>query len=111
MTNKQPDISTDGAAEKPNREDPIAALIEQALADAGPGGAIDPGAIARTYAATVAKPHTPKDAWTGYTKRVRAIAIGMARQGRLVILRKGQAVDPHAPIKGLIRLSQPPQDS
>lgn len=94
---------------KPSREDPIAAMIEAAVSAAGPGGAVDPGDIARAYAAQVAKPDTPRDAWTGYTKRLRAIAIGMARQGRIAILRKGKPVDPHAPIKGLIRLASPIQ--
>ena len=101
---------SDTDAAKPNREDPIAGMIDAALDASGTRGVVDPGDIARAYAASVAKPTTPKDAWTGYTKRVRAIAIGMARQGRIVILRKGKPVDPHAPIKGLIRLARPKAD-
>ncbi len=36
---------------------------------------------------------------------VRQQALHLARQGRIVILRKGRPVDPHAPVKGVIRLA------
>ncbi|MHC4984460.1 MAG: DUF3253 domain-containing protein, partial [Planctomycetota bacterium] len=38
---------------------------------------------------------------------VRQQALNLARRGRIHILRKGRAVDPRAPVKGVIRLALP----
>ncbi len=53
------------------------------------------------------KPKDPPQAWRRYMKPVRQMAIHMARQGEIEILRKGVVQDPHAPVKGLIRLARP----
>lgn len=86
-------------------EDPVAALILMLLAEAGPGAKLDPVSVAKTFAATRAKPKDPPDAWRRYLPAVRHQALHLARQGRIRILRKGAAVDPHAPVKGLIKLA------
>ena len=36
---------------------------------------------------------------------MRQQALNLARQGRILILRKGRPVDPHAPVKGVVRLA------
>lgn len=46
------------------------------------------------------------DAWHGRLAQVRATAVGLARQGRLVITRKGKPVDPDT-FKGVYRLRLP----
>lgn len=79
-------------------------IILDLAAERGPEGSLDPAEIARAYAAMRAKPKDPPDAWRRYVRPVREEAIGLARQGKLTILRKGAPVDPKAPIKGLIRL-------
>lgn len=45
--------------------------------------------------------------WRQYVRPVRSAAIGLARKGRLEIVRKGQVIDPNKPFKGVykIRLS------
>ncbi len=68
---------------------------------------LDPNEVARTFAAGRAKRNDPPDLWRKYLPAVRQQALHLARQGRLSILRKGKVADPNAPIKGLIRLSQP----
>lgn len=45
------------------------------------------------------------EAWRRYLPGVRQQAKNLARQGRLRILRKGRPVDPHQPIKGVVRLA------
>ena len=46
------------------------------------------------------------DDWRRLLPQVRATAVGLARQGRLVILRKGRPADPDA-LKGVYRLRLP----
>lgn len=84
-------------------------LILDMTAAAGPDGAVDPNDVARQAAAQKAKPTDPPDAWRRYSKQVRAEALGLARQGRIAILRKGQPVDATQPVRGLIRLRSLPE--
>jgi hypothetical protein len=58
--------------------------------------------IAPEEAARAADP----EGWHGRIAQVRATAVGLARQGRLVILRKGKPVDPDG-FKGVYRLRLP----
>lgn len=50
------------------------------------------------------------EGWRRVMPQVRATAVGLARQGRLVITRKGKPVDPDA-FKGVIRLRLPDADA
>lgn len=45
--------------------------------------------------------------WRRVLPQVKAAAIGLARAGRLVILRHNKPVDPAEPIKGVYRLRAP----
>ncbi len=47
------------------------------------------------------------DLWRRYLQAVREQAMHLAREGRLVILRKGKPADPSHRIKGVIRLALP----
>jgi hypothetical protein len=58
--------------------------------------------IAPEEAARAADP----EGWRGRIGQVRTTAVGLARQGRLVILRKGKPVDPED-FKGVYRLRLP----
>ena len=89
------------------KDDPIANLILDLLAQREASQSLDPNEVARTYAASRAKRNDPPDLWRKYLPAVRQQALHLARQGRLTILRKGKAADPHTPIKGLIRLALP----
>lgn len=71
----------------------------------GPARSFDPSDAARAFAAERAGPGTPPDAWRSHMRSVRAEALGLAREGRITILRKGKPVDPTQPVKGLIRLA------
>ena len=77
--------------------DPIESAIIELLEAREPGKSICP-----TDAAKRLEP----DNWRRMIPRVRATAVGMMRQGRLVILKKGKPVDPDA-FKGVIRLRLP----
>ena len=46
------------------------------------------------------------EAWRRLLPQVRATAVGLARQGRLVVTRKGRPADPDA-LKGVYRLRLP----
>ncbi|MGP1274638.1 MAG: DUF3253 domain-containing protein [Caulobacterales bacterium] len=74
-------------------ESAILALVEQR----GAGKSICPSEAARAV--------WPED-WQGRMRQVRTVAIGMARKGEIVILRKGKPVDPDD-FKGVYRLSLP----
>ena len=94
------------------KPDPIAQRIFELLEARGPGKSICPTDAAQALQAAYGKPSAPKDAWRRYLAPVRQQALHLARQGRLLILRKGKPVDPHKPVKGVIRLALPrPDDS
>ena len=85
--------------------DPVAQAILDALAAAPAGTKIDPQQVARDLAAARARPSDPPELWRRYLLAVRQQAISLARQGRIAVLHKGKPDDPHAPIKGLIKLT------
>jgi hypothetical protein len=70
------------------------------------------GALASVCPTEIARAVTPGDGtqWRGKLSAVRRAAIRLAQAGRIDILRKGRAVDPHADIKGVIRLRAKPGD-
>ncbi len=79
----------------------MTASIEDAifslLADLEPGKSVSPEQVARAVDA---------EAWRRLLGQVRATAIGLARQGRLVITRHGKPADPDS-FKGVYRLRAP----
>ncbi len=75
-------------------ENAILTLAEQR----GPGKSICPSEAAREA--------FPED-WQGRMRHVRAAAVHLARQGRVVILRKGKPVDPEN-FKGVCRITMAP---
>ena len=81
--------------------DPIESAIFEKLAKADPRGvggkSIEP--------ADVAKELQPEQ-WQRMLPKVRGVAVGLAREGRLIITKKGKPVDPNA-FKGVIRLRLP----
>ncbi len=88
-------------------EDPVAQAILDLLVARGAGKSISPEAAARAFAAARTKKDDPPDLWRRYMNAVRQQALHLARRGRIRILRKGKAVDPQAPVKGVIRLALP----
>lgn len=106
-----------GEPETEKSLDPLAQTILALLAERGPGKSIDPIEAARAYAAGRAKPEDSPELWRRYLPAARQQALHLARAGRILILRKGKPVDPHKPVKGVIRLaladdpseSSPPQ--
>ncbi len=75
------------------------ALLEL-LAQAGEGRSITPEAVARAV---------EPQAWRSRLTEVRSVAVGLARQGRIVILRHGKPTDPNA-FKGVYRLAAAPRN-
>lgn len=67
------------------------------LAERDPGKTICPSEVARAL---------DSDDWRRLMPKVRATAVGLARQGRLVITRHNKPVDPDA-FKGVYRLRLP----
>jgi hypothetical protein len=85
----------------------VAEAILALLVEAGAGKSISPEQAARAFAAGRTRPSDPPDLWRRYLAAVRQQALYLARRGRIRILRKGKAVDPHRPVKGVIRLALP----
>ena len=77
--------------------DPIEASIFEKLSQRDAGKSICPSEVAKAL---------EPERWQRMMPRVRAIAVGLAREGRLVITKKGKPVDPNA-FKGVIRLKLP----
>ena len=80
--------------------DPIEAAIFELLAKADPknvgGKSIEPSDVAK---------HLQPEQWQRMLPKVRATALGLMRQGKLTITKKGKAVDPDD-FKGVPRLRQ-----
>jgi hypothetical protein len=91
--------------------DPIAGEILRLVEACGPGKSICPTEAARSFAEARRKPKDPPDLWRRYLPAVRQQAKNLARQGRIAILRRGQPVDPNVPIKGVVRLAPPADES
>ena len=71
--------------------------IFELLGALAPGKSITPEDVARAV---------DPEAWHRVLSQVRATAIGLARQEKLVILRKGKPADPET-LKGVYRLRSP----
>jgi len=83
--------------------DEIEATLLRLLADRGPGKTVDPTEAARALGG----PHP--DGWGPLMQPIRRVAVLLAEQGRVVILRKGKPADPRD-FKGVYRLTTPRQD-
>ena len=99
--------AADDAPRADPRTDPIAQQIFDLLAARGPGKSICPSEAARAMQAAHGKANAPAEAWRRYLAPVRQQALHLARRGEILILRKGKPVDPHKPVKGVIRLALP----
>ena len=76
---------------------PIDEMIFKLLAELEPGKSLPPEAVARALDA---------EGWRRVLPQVRAAAVGLARQGRLVILRHNKPADPDT-FKGVWRMRLP----
>ena len=76
---------------------PIETAIFELLGDPEGPRSISPEAIAR---------RVDGEGWRRVLPQVRPVALGLARQGRLSLLRHGKPVEPHT-LKGVYRLGPP----
>lgn len=81
-------------------DDAIAATIVDLVAARGPGKTICPSEAARALAGR------DPEAWSRLMPAVRRTAIGLMKSGRVVIRRKGRAVDPDD-FRGIYRIGPP----
>ena len=77
--------------------DEVETVIFDLLGTAGAGKSVSPEEVARAV---------DPEGWRRMLGRVRGTAIGLARQGRLVITRHGKPADPDD-FKGVYRLRLP----
>ena len=80
----------------------IELVILEMLAERGTGKTICPSEAARRMAELAGSP----ERWRSWMNRTRATANSMAGRGRLVILQRGERVDP-ATARGAVRLGLP----
>jgi len=76
---------------------PIEEMIFKLLAEIPPGKSLAPEDVARTLDA---------EGWRRVLPKVRSEAVGLARQGKLVILRHNKPADPDT-FKGVWRMRAP----
>ena len=79
----------------------LADAILRLCAERGAGKSICPSEVARALAGNDEK------VWRLLMHPIREVAMALAREGRLVILRKGRPVAAGEPIRGVIRLALP----
>lgn len=90
-------------AKKPPPRPMERVIIDLCLADSH-GRGVDPIMVAKVFADD--RGQTEPLAWRKWLQQVRSTAIGMARKGDLVILRKGLPADPDD-FRGVYRLGLP----
>jgi hypothetical protein len=83
-----------------NTEQRLETAILSMIAERGPEKSICPSDAAVAVAGKAG------DQWGALMPVVRRIAVRLAEEGKLVILRKGKIADPHD-FRGVYRLSQP----
>lgn len=88
-----------------DRLDPVAEEILRQLGERGPGKSLGLVELAQAFAEKVARPGAPPDLWRKYLTAVRQQALHLARQGRVILLRKGKVLDPFKPVKGVWRVA------
>ena len=97
-------MTAESGAEAPK---PSRATIEETIlrlcAEIGPGKSMDPTAAAKAFAAARGEDDL---GWRNWLAHVRPAAVGLARQGRLVIYRKGKPADPDD-FRGVWRMGLP----
>ena len=81
----------------------IEATLMRLIGERGPGKTVDPSEAARALGG--AHP----DQWGPLMQPIRRVAVALAEQGRIIILRKGRPVDPRD-FKGVYRLTSPRHD-
>ena len=79
---------------------------EAILALLGTQRSIAPRDAAQALAARLAGDGEPAPAWQKLLPAVRRAALELARQGRIVLLRKGRPADPET-VRGVFRLALP----
>src|SRR3954467_15274597 len=78
----------------------IEAALLRTIAACGPGKTLDPAEGARELGGP------PPYPWGPRMQPIRRVAVALAEQGRVIILRKGKPVDPRD-FKGVYRLFAP----
>jgi hypothetical protein len=86
-----------------NEPDEVERMILRMVAERGPDKTICPSDAARALAGD--KP----DEWGPLMQPLRRVAVRLAKEGRLVIYRKGKQADPDD-FKGIYRLGLPRDD-
>lgn len=81
----------------------LADVMIALCAKVGPTKTIDPGDVAKAYAETMDHPGV---AWQSHLQSVRNAAVALAKEGRVVIYRKGKPADPDT-FRGVYRLGAP----
>ena len=84
-------------------ESEIAAMILRLVAERGAHKTVCPSEVARALVA----PGTSQDIWSKLMQPVRRVAIRLAGQGEIAILRKGKPVADPAALKGIYRVGLP----
>lgn len=90
-------------SKSPPDRDVIAATLLRLATERGPDRTLDPTEAARALGGP--HPH----GWGPLMQPIRRVAVDLAKEGRLLILRKGKPVDP-ANFKGVYRLRLLQQD-
>lgn len=84
-------------------DDPVVVAIFEVLAEGGSPTFQD---VARTIAKQRGKPKDGPNLWRRYMNAVKQQAVHLAKNGRIEIIRKGEAVDPRD-FKGIVKLRLP----
>lgn len=82
-------------------EEEVSRAILALAAESGESGTVSPTQVAQTL--------LPPDQWQRALPIVRRVAVGLAREGKLMIFRKGKPVDP-GDFRGVYRLGLPRND-
>lgn len=79
----------------------LADFILDLCAKTAPSETLDPEDVAKAFAKVAANPNVVT--WEGYLLSVKDNAVKLAKEGKILVYRKGVAVDPES-LKGVYRM-------
>ena len=90
--------------QQPIQHNDLATAILRLTERKGPDALVTAAEVAQYAKPPSIKEPKGRELWRGQLRHVRSAAIGLARQGKIDIVRKGEAIDPSKPFKGLYKL-------
>lgn len=91
-----------------DEKDESSLRLEESLMEVAEKRGVDstfcPSDVARAFRPAESYELKGEEVWRNYLRPIRGVAVGLARAGKVEILRKGKVIDPSKPFRGVYRI-------